>query len=135
MKALNRISLSKNFISYNFLKNSRFLFSTVKDDGVVNLSNNEDFDSLIKNSQVPVMVDFYADWCGPCKMLTPKLIEKQKELNTFKLVKVNVDSHQELAEKFDVQGIPHVLLFKNGQKVSEFVGMNPDSLTKMIKLI
>ena len=135
MKVFNKLYISKNYISLNFFKNSRCLFSTNKDDAVINLNKIEEFDSVVKNSQIPVMVDFYADWCGPCKMLTPKLIEKQNELKTFKLVKVNVDNHQELAEKFDVQGIPHVLLFKNGQKVSEFVGMNPDSLTKMIKLI
>jgi thioredoxin 1 len=135
MKVFNKLYVSKNYISLNFFKNSRCLFSTNKEDGVINLNKIEEFDSVVKNSQIPVMVDFYADWCGPCKMLTPKLIEKQNELKTFKLVKVNVDNHQELAEKFDVQGIPHVLLFKNGQKVSEFVGMNPDSLTKMIKLI
>ena len=133
MKALKNFNFSLRFLNSNFNKNLKFFFST--NQNVIDLSKPEDFDNIISSSNIPVMVDFYADWCGPCKMLTPKLINKQQELKNFKLLKINVDNHQELAEKYDVQGIPHVLLFKNGQKVSEFVGINENGLKKMLDLI
>lgn len=101
-------------------------------ENIISLEKTEDFDNIIKNSKVPVLVDFYADWCGPCKRLTPILESKQKEKNNFKLLKINVDNHGDLAQKFDVQGIPHVLLFKDGKKSGEFVGLNEGALNNMV---
>ncbi len=128
----------KSKFNLNKITVSRLAFSKVNLRGfctannIVSLDKAEDFDSIIKDSKIPVMVDFYADWCGPCKRLTPILESKQKEKNNFKLVKVNVDNHQDLAQKFDVQGIPHVVLFKDGKKSDEFVGLNEKALNSMV---
>ena len=75
------------------------------------------FSNLIK-SEALVLVDFYADWCGPCKVLTPILEEVKNELgNDVKIIKVDVDKNPKIAAKFRVQGIPTMLLFKNGDIV------------------
>jgi len=75
------------------------------------------FKSLI-GSETPVLVDFFADWCGPCKMLTPILSEVKKELgNAVKIVKIDVDKNQPLAAKYLVRGVPTMLLFKNGKQL------------------
>ncbi|WP_411895735.1 thioredoxin [Winogradskyella sp. A2] len=74
--------------------------------------------SKIINSQVPVLVDFYADWCGPCKMLTPVLKEVKNELgDQIKIVKIDVDKNQALANTYQVRGVPTMLLFKEGKQV------------------
>ncbi len=75
------------------------------------------FDTILE-SATPVLVDFYADWCGPCKMLTPILKEVKQELGeTVKIVKIDVDKNQPLAAKYQVRGVPTMLLFKNGKQL------------------
>lgn len=72
----------------------------------------------IISSEIPVLVDFYADWCGPCKMLAPILKEVKDELgDTIRVIKIDVDKNQSLAAKFQVRGVPTLLLFKNGQQL------------------
>lgn len=88
-------------------------------------------DVLEASRDVPVIVDFWAPWCGPCKQLTPALEKAVTEANgTVKLVKVNVDENQEIARQLRIQSIPTVYAFKNGQPVDGFMGAIPDSQVK-----
>jgi len=75
------------------------------------------FNTIIKSNSL-VLVDFFAEWCGPCKMLAPILKEVKQELgNTIKIVKIDVDKNQELAEKYQVRGVPTMVLFKDSKQV------------------
>ena len=83
-------------------------------------TNEKDFKADVLDKEI-VVVDFYADWCGPCRMLLPFLEEIQSELN-IDIIKVNIDDSPNLASQFDVMSIPTLILFKNGEKVSINVG-------------
>lgn len=84
------------------------------------------FDSEVINSQTPTLVDFWAEWCGPCRALAPKLEEVAQELSpNVKIVKVNVDENPATPGKFHVRGIPAMLLFKGGVMVDQLVGNHP----------
>ena len=80
----------------------------------------ENFESEVLNSEKPVLVDFWASWCGPCRMLSPIVDEIAEEVQTIKIGKVNVDEQQDLAG--GVMSIPTLILFKNGQPVNKSVG-------------
>jgi thioredoxin 1 len=92
------------------------------------------FKSII-NSDSPVLVDFFADWCGPCKMLAPVLNQVKESLgNTIKIVKINVDKNELLATKYQVRGVPTMLLFKNGKQLWRQSGMlQKDEIINIIK--
>lgn len=82
-----------------------------------------DFDSTVNSSTVPVLVDFWAAWCGPCKAIAPVLEELAGELaGKVKITKVNIDDHGEIAGRFNIRAIPTLLIFKSGKVVDQIVG-------------
>ena len=86
------------------------------------------FENEVLRSDKPVLLDFYADWCGPCKMLAPVLHEIAEEsTGTFKVGKVNVDEQMELAMRFQVSSIPMLVVFKDGKDITKSVGYRPKS--------
>ena len=89
------------------------------------------FDAEVRKSTVPVVVDFWAEWCGPCKQIGPSLEELSKEYGgRVKIAKVNVDENPDLPAQFGVRGIPALFLFKDGQVVSNKVGAAPKAALK-----
>lgn len=83
-----------------------------------------EFKKEVLESEIPVLVDFYADWCGPCKMMSPIIEEIAENLNgKVKIAKINVDAEADLAIEYEVSSIPTFLLIKNGQVVTNIIGM------------
>lgn len=88
--------------------------------------NDADFESVVVNSDIPILLDFWAPWCGPCKMIAPVLDELAPEFaGKVKIVKMNVDDNQATPAQFGVRSIPTLLLIKNGQVVATQVGALP----------
>lgn len=85
----------------------------------------ENFESEVLSSKKPVLVDFWASYCSPCKMLSPVIDNIARENPDIKVGKVNVEKEQQLAGKFNVMSVPTLMVFKNGKKVSAMVGVQP----------
>ena len=86
-------------------------------------ANSQNFEEEVIKSEKIVLVDFYADWCGPCKMLSPIIDEVAEENDDIKVVKVNVDDSQDLAMKYQVMSIPTLVVIKNGSEINRSVGL------------
>ena len=84
---------------------------------------NENFNEVI--SKGLTLVDFYAEWCGPCKMLSPIIEEIATELSDVKIVKLNIDEHGDIAQKYGVMSIPTLILFKDGKEIDKSIGFMP----------
>ena len=85
----------------------------------------ENFQSEVLDVQGTVLIDFWADWCGPCRMLSPIVDEVAEQHSDVKVGKIDIDAQPELANQYGVMSIPTLLVFKNGQKVGESVGLIP----------
>ena len=83
----------------------------------------DNFKKEVLEESKTVLIDFYADWCGPCKMLAPVLEEIAKEKNNTKFVKINVDDAQELAMEYNIMSIPTLVVIKNGKEINRIVGL------------
>jgi len=94
------------------------------------VSDNE-FDEQVLKADTPVLVDFWADWCGPCKMIAPSIDELAEELDgKVKFTKVDVDENPDIAMKYGIRGIPTLLVFKDGAPVDQLVGAHPKATIK-----
>ena len=94
----------------------------------------DNFEQEVLKSDVPVLVDFWATWCGPCRALGPLLEEIASETSSVKIVKVNVDEQPELASQFRIMSIPTMILFKSGEVADKTVGLLPkDEVLNFIK--
>ena len=88
-------------------------------------ANKNNFNQEVLNSDKPVLMDFWAPWCGPCRMVVPLVEEIAKERSDIKVVKINVDEEQELAMQFGVMSIPTLVVMKNGKIVNQVTGARP----------
>ena len=89
--------------------------------------NKDNFQDVVLNSDKPVLVDFWASWCGPCRMVAPILEEIANERSDVKVCKINVDEEPELAGRYNVMSIPTMIVVKEGQVVNQAVGARPKS--------
>lgn len=134
--AISKLCYMRKFGNYTFQSLYKFpiraFTSQSSHDLIVNLKSEDDFEKEVLKSELPVLIDFYADWCAPCRKSSPFLESKVNDLKTFKLVKINVDNYPELSEKFDVSGIPYLVLMKEGKKVGDMVGFDETKLNRML---
>ena len=94
-------------------------------EGIVQL-NAMNWNNIVLNSDMPVLVDFWAEWCGPCRIVGPIVEQLAQSLEgKIRVFKLNVDQNQEIAMKYNVQSIPSLVLFKNGKEIARTIGLSP----------
>ncbi len=115
-------------VLYNYIMNSyinKQINKSEKEENKMNVAEimSQDFEKEVLNSQTTVLVDFFATWCGPCKMMSPIIENIAEENSNVKVVKIDVDKNQDLAMKYSVMSIPTIIIFKNGKPTATFVGV------------
>ena len=100
----------------------------------VKVLNEENFKGEVLDTEDTVLVDFYADWCGPCKMMAPAIEKMSEEVTNVKFGKVNVDENMNLAEKYNIMSIPTLMIFKKGALAKTFIGLtSKDEIMEALK--
>lgn len=89
---------------------------------MVEIITDANFEEVVLKSEIPVLVDFYADWCGPCKMTAPVLDKLSEAQDAVEIVKINVDENPEIAQAYQVMSIPNLVVFKGGQPAARAIG-------------
>jgi len=93
-----------------------------------NKTNDQNFKTDVLDAKQPVLVDFWAEWCGPCKAIAPSLEELSEEMGSkLKIVKINVDENPSISQTYSIRSIPALMIFKDGEKISEKMGALPKS--------
>jgi thioredoxin 1 len=119
------VSCSAGRIRPNSSEGSHPNMVTKELSNVVNLESDQSFDLMVLQSPVPVIVDFWASWCGPCRRQSPIVDQlADQEGDRLRVVKVNVDDHEELAHRFDIRGIPTLIIFSQGKETTRLVGLH-----------
>ena len=91
-------------------------------------TNDTNFENDVLKSDKPVLVDFWAEWCGPCKSIAPALDEISEEMNSkLKIAKLNVDENPSISQQYNIRSIPALMIFKDGEKIAEIMGALPKS--------
>ncbi|CAG8722713.1 11765_t:CDS:2 [Dentiscutata erythropus] len=107
-----------------------FHTTAILQSGKVVEATSQSFQKLVLNAKEPVIVDFYADWCGPCKLLAPILHRIVTDNKKVTLVKVNTDENQDLTEKYKITGLPTVYSFHKGKPIEHFIGVKSEGAIK-----
>jgi len=104
-----------------------------KNDSAMEVTN-EDFKSIINNSHKLIVVDFFAEWCMPCLIVSPIIEELAEEMKDIKFVKINSDDNQDLSKEYNISSIPCLIIFKDGKEVDRILGAQPkENIEKKIK--
>lgn len=114
------------------LKGEDVIMKTLQPNSKIEHVNASNFNEIVLQSNVPVLVDFYAEWCGPCKALAPVLEEFARENPKAKIVKVNVDENHELANRYRIDSIPSLLVFKNNDLSARHMGFADKAALKRL---
>jgi thioredoxin 1 len=119
------LSRDKNDLNNTSFDPNKNVTSTSTTSGNVITINENSFQSEVLNSDKPVIVDFYADWCGPCRRLAPIMEQLSTQYSgKIKFCKLNVDQNQNLSAKYRIDAIPHLIVFKNGKPVDNIIGLH-----------
>lgn len=119
--------------SENFIKEDNNVEKSFMNEKVLEITS-ENFEKEVLESEKTVLVDFYADWCGPCKMLSPIVEEVAEEEENIKFVKLNIDNAEDIAIQYQVMSIPTLVVIKNGEEVNRSVGLiDKEKIKELIK--